>query len=130
VFINKALFLDAMVLILCLVIRAQNVPSIKKNPFLKRKLYVTVSNHETMTKTADVKVEGQMAKWNQKLDLLYVFPLSFSLPVLWLRLPFSLVQPSSHLTISLYAKRSAHPDILVGTHEMLIPVASQSGPSC
>ena len=41
--------------------------------------------------------------------------------------PFSLVQPSSHLTLCLYAKRSARPDILIGTHEMQIPLASQSG---
>jgi hypothetical protein len=53
--------------------------------------------------------------------------LSSFLPILWLNLPFSLVQPSSHLTICLYAKRSAHPDILIGSHEMLIPLASQSG---
>ena len=48
-------------------------------------------------------------------------------PILWLNVPFSLVQPSSHLTLNLYAKRSAHPDILIGTHEMAIPQASQSG---
>ena len=39
--------------------------------------------------------------------------------------PSSLVQLPSHLTICLYAKRSAHPDILIGTHEMPIPLASQ-----
>jgi hypothetical protein len=50
---------------------------------------------------------------------------SFS-PILWLKLPFSLVQTSSRLTLRLYAKRSAHPDILLGTHEMPIPLASQS----
>ena len=43
------------------------------------------------------------------------------------KVPFSLVQPSSSLTLRLYAKRSTHPDILVGTHEMRIPLASQSG---
>jgi hypothetical protein len=42
----------------------------------------------------------------------------------------SLVQPSSRLTLRLYAKRSAHPDILIGTHEMPIPLASQSGSFC
>ena len=41
--------------------------------------------------------------------------------------PFSLVQPSSHFTFRLYAKRSAHPNILIGTHEMPMPLASQSG---
>jgi hypothetical protein len=55
-------------LIFCLVLRANNVPSIKKYPFLKRKLLVTVSNPETTAKTADVRVEGQMANWNQNLD--------------------------------------------------------------
>jgi len=51
-----------------------------------------------------------------------------SLPlILWLKLLFSLVQPSSPLTLRLYAKRAAHPDILIGTHEMAIPLASQSG---
>ena len=39
----------------------------------------------------------------------------------------SLVQPSSHLTLGLYAKRSTHPDILIGTHEMPVPLATQSG---
>jgi len=56
-------------LIVCLVLRADNVPIIKKYRFLKkRKLFVTVSNHETMAKTADVRAEGPMARWNQNLD--------------------------------------------------------------
>jgi hypothetical protein len=33
-------------------------------------LFVTVSNAETTAKTADVRVEAQMAKWNQNLDAL------------------------------------------------------------
>src|SRR6267154_2938248 len=49
---------------------------------------------------------------------------------LWLKVPFSLVRHSSHLTLCLYAKRSAHPDILIGTHEMPIPLTSQSGSFC
>jgi hypothetical protein len=61
-------------LIFCLVLRAVNVPNIKKYHFLKRKLFVTVSNDSnpetTVAKTADVRVEGQMAKWNQSMDLL------------------------------------------------------------
>ena len=48
-------------------------------------------------------------------------------PILWLKVPSSPVQPSSHLALCLYAKRSAHPDILIGTHEMRIPLTSQSG---
>jgi len=67
--------------------------------FFKRKLFVTVSNPETKAETADVQVQRQMAKWNQNLDAF-------------------LVQPSSHLTLCLYAKQFAHPDILIGTHEM------------
>jgi len=68
---NKSLFLDASVVFnICLVVRADNVPCVKKNPFLKRKVFVTVSNLETTAKTADVRVEGQMAKWNQNLDAL------------------------------------------------------------
>ena len=130
-FINKSLSysLDATIfLIFRLVVRARNVPNIKKNSFFKRKLFVTVSNIKTTAKTAEVRVEGQMAKWNQKLDALYIFPLS--LQFLWLKFSFSLVQPSSQLTICLYAKRSTHPDILIGSHEMPIPVASQSGSFC
>ena len=75
-FINKSLFLDARwLLISCLVVRACDVPTIKKNIFTKRKLFVTVSNLETTVNTALVRVEGKVAKWNQKLDPLYVFPL-------------------------------------------------------
>jgi hypothetical protein len=77
VLINKSQFLDPRwFLIFCLVLRADNVPSIKKYYLRKRKLFVTVSNPESTAKTADVRVEGQMAKWNQNLDVLYVFPLS------------------------------------------------------
>jgi hypothetical protein len=47
-----------------------------KYPLLKRKLFVTVSNAGTTVNTADVRAEGQMAKWNQKLDALWVFHLS------------------------------------------------------
>jgi hypothetical protein len=62
------------ILIFCLVLRAVNVPSIKKCSFFKRKHYVTVSNADTTAKTADVRVGKQMAQWNQNLDPLYVFP--------------------------------------------------------
>ena len=53
-----------------LVLRADNFPSIKKYPLLKRRLFVAVSDSETTAKTADVRVEGRMAKWNQSLDAL------------------------------------------------------------
>ena len=71
--------LDASIIfIFCLVLRADNVPGIKKYPFLKRKLFVSVSNDsdKTTAKTAEASVQGQMAKWNEVLDPLYVFPLS------------------------------------------------------
>jgi hypothetical protein len=55
-------------LIFCSVLRAVNVPNIKKYGFLKRKLLVTVSNPGTTAKTTNIRVEGQMAKWNQNLD--------------------------------------------------------------
>jgi|SRR6267154_2214841 len=69
-----------MVLIFCLVLRAVNVPNIKKYTLLNRNLFVTVSNAETTAKTADVRVEGHMAKWNQNLDVLWVvhFPSNFT----------------------------------------------------
>jgi hypothetical protein len=68
--INPDSLMPRWFLIFCLVLRAVNVPSIKKYPLIKRKLFVTVSNPETTAnlKTADVRVEGQMAKWNQNLD--------------------------------------------------------------
>jgi hypothetical protein len=55
-------------LIFSLALRAVNVPSIKKYRFLKRKLFVTVSNPEATAKTADVPVKRQMANWNRNLD--------------------------------------------------------------
>ena len=76
-FINNPCSLDPTIVFnLPLVVRAHNVPSIKKNLIFKRKVFVSVSNPETTMKTADVDVKGQMAKWNQKLEALYVFPLS------------------------------------------------------
>jgi hypothetical protein len=67
--LNPNSLMSRQFLIGFLVLRADNVPSIKKFLFLKkRKLFVTVSNPETMAKTADVWVEGQMANWNQILD--------------------------------------------------------------
>jgi hypothetical protein len=49
-------------------------------------------------------------------------------PILCLKVLFSLVQPSSHLTLRRYAKRgSENPNILIGTHEMPMALASQNG---
>jgi len=52
------------------VLRADNVPSIKKYGFLKRKLFVTASNRETTAKTANVRVEGTTVTWNENLGAL------------------------------------------------------------
>ncbi len=46
-----------------------------------------------------------------------------------LKVQFSSTQRSSHLTLCLYEKRLAHLDVVIGTLEIPIPVASQSGPS-
>jgi hypothetical protein len=75
-------FVEALLLLVTFLLSANssekysNVPNIKKYSLLKRKLFATVSNDETTTKTADVRVEGQMAKWNQNLHPLSVFYLS------------------------------------------------------
>jgi hypothetical protein len=110
--------------------RADNVPSLTKYIFFKRKVFVTISNWtnpETAAKTADVRLEGQMAKSKSNQNL-YVLKLSsLFLQTLCLKLPFSLVQPSSHLTIGLYAKRSAHSNILIGINEMEITLSPQRG---
>ena len=63
--------------IFCLVQRAVNVPYTNKYFFLKRNVFVTLSNPETTAKTAEVPVKEQMANWNQNMDELYDFPLSF-----------------------------------------------------
>ena len=44
-----------------------------------------------------------------------------------LRILYSSVQPSSRLILRLYAKRFAHSDKLIGTHEIAMPVESQTG---
>ncbi|KAF8273291.1 hypothetical protein EI94DRAFT_1298397 [Lactarius quietus] len=89
------------------VLRADNVPKIAKRFRLKNQFFVTVSNQATTMKTASVSIKEQTAQWNQKFDAFFV-------------------QPSSRLVFCLYAKRLAHPDKLIGTHEIPIPVESQS----
>jgi hypothetical protein len=42
----------------------------QRDSYRMSELFVTVSNAETTAKTADVRVEAQMAKWNQNLDAL------------------------------------------------------------
>jgi hypothetical protein len=68
--INLSSLMPRQFLMFRLVLRADHIPSIKKYYFLKRKLFVTVSNPETTAKTSDVRVQGQMANWNQNLDSL------------------------------------------------------------
>jgi hypothetical protein len=47
-------------------------------------------------------------------------------PLFRLRIPFSIIQPSSRLVVRLYAERFARRKTLIGTHE-IIPVESQTG---
>ena len=56
--------------VLIIVIRAENVPTVKKYGLFKRDLFVTVSDQETTEKTANVRIEGKTAKWNQSLNAL------------------------------------------------------------
>ncbi len=53
-----------------LVLRARNVPRIKKQFGLKRRFFVTVINHATMKKTESVQIDGQTVHWNQTLGAL------------------------------------------------------------
>ncbi|KAH9041453.1 hypothetical protein EDB84DRAFT_959876 [Lactarius hengduanensis] len=96
------------------VIRARNIPHIKTTFGRKREFFVTIAygattkkteKHEKRTKS--VRIDGRTAVWDQRLDTFFV-------------------QPSSHLNLCLYAKRLTKSDILVGTHEMVIPNESES----
>ena len=122
-----------MVLIFFLVLRAVNVSSIKKYFFLKRKLFVTLSNPETTAKTADVAVERHTANWNQSLDPLQVLPLSLQFYGISKGSVLGSIQSCTTVFtahISSLCEAVAHPDTLLGTHEMRIPLASQSGSFC
>ena len=55
--------------------------------------------------------------------------LSFHNLISRLKVLFSFAQRSSHLILCLYQKRLTHRDVVIGTLEMPVPVASQSGPS-
>src|SRR6266702_1832486 len=46
-----------------------------------------------------------------------------------LKVLFSFVQPSSHIILCLYAKRLTQRDLLIGTHEIMTPVESESSSS-
>lgn len=90
------------------VLRVYNLPHIKRWLRMKRRFFVTVTDQKTTIKSASVKIDGETAAWNLKLD-------AFS------------VQPSSSLKLHLYAKRFLHRDILVGTHEIpLEPTSDRS----
>ncbi|KAH8979003.1 hypothetical protein EDB92DRAFT_445415 [Lactarius akahatsu] len=97
------------------VIRARNIPHIKTTFGRKRELFVTIAygattkktKKQTEKRTKTVHIDGQTAVWDQRLD------------------PF-FVQPSSQLTLCLYAKRLTQRDILIGIHQMVIPNESES----
>jgi len=53
-----------------LVLRADNIPRIKKQFGLKRRFFVTVANGATVKKTESVEIDGQVVQWNQTLGAL------------------------------------------------------------
>ncbi|KAH9047040.1 hypothetical protein EDB84DRAFT_1673774, partial [Lactarius hengduanensis] len=113
------------------VLRARNVPQFKTTFGGKREYFVTITygattkktKKQTKRRTKSAQIDGQIVAWDQRLDALYdilIFDHMFRLKV-----PISLVQPSSHISLRLYAKKSITSDILIGTHEMTLPVVSQ-----
>ena len=54
------------------VLRAHDVPRIKKQFGPKRRFFVTVTNHATVKKTENVQIDGQgqVVHWNQRLGVL------------------------------------------------------------
>ncbi|KAH9025479.1 hypothetical protein EDB84DRAFT_1677898, partial [Lactarius hengduanensis] len=114
------------------VLRARNVPQFKKTFGGKREYFVTITYGTTTKKTKkqnkkrtkSVHIDGQTAVWDQRLDALY--DILFYSRVFRLKVPTSIVQPSSRLTLCLYAKRLTKSDLLIGSHEIVIPVESQS----
>ncbi|KAH8990257.1 hypothetical protein EDB92DRAFT_779548 [Lactarius akahatsu] len=89
------------------VLRAHNIPDIKRKFSRKRQFFVTVTNLVTTKKTERVQIDGETVLWNQRLSAF--FP-----------------QRSSHLIICLYEKRLIRRDVVIGTQEIPIPVVSQS----
>ncbi|KAH9032419.1 hypothetical protein EDB85DRAFT_1245516 [Lactarius pseudohatsudake] len=88
-----------------IVLRAHDLPRIKKRLGLERRFYVTVTNDTKTEKTKSVQIDGPTVRWDQTLG-------AFS------------TQRSSHLILRLYEKRRIHADVLVGTQE--IPVETQT----
>ncbi|KAH9054284.1 hypothetical protein EDB87DRAFT_1825179 [Lactarius vividus] len=88
-----------------IVLRARDLPHIKKRLGFERRFYVTVTNDTKTEKTKTVQVDGPTVRWDQTLG-------AFS------------TQRSSHLILRLYEKRRLHADVLIGTQE--IPVESQT----
>ncbi|KAH8988069.1 hypothetical protein EDB92DRAFT_2104782, partial [Lactarius akahatsu] len=96
------------------VLRARNVPQLKTTFGGKREYFVSITFAATtketkkrLTKrTKSVHIDGQTLAWDQRLDAF-------------------LAQPSSRIILRLYAKKLIKSDILIGTHEMTLPVESQ-----
>ncbi|KAH8994773.1 hypothetical protein EDB83DRAFT_2325109 [Lactarius deliciosus] len=97
------------------VLRARNVPELKTTFGGKREYFVTITYGATTKKikkqakkrTKSVHIDGQTLTWDERLDAF-------------------LAQPSSCITLHLYAKKKlTKSDILIGTHDMTLPVESQ-----
>ncbi|KAH9010513.1 hypothetical protein EDB84DRAFT_1583688 [Lactarius hengduanensis] len=86
------------------VLRADNLPKLKN--IFGLKFFVTVASQATEKKTPSVPAKRQTARWGESLGAF-------------------ILQPSTPLILSLYAKRKARQNTLIGTHEM-IPVESQT----
>ncbi|KAH9069769.1 hypothetical protein EDB83DRAFT_2551015, partial [Lactarius deliciosus] len=89
------------------VLRAHDLPSIKKRRGLKRSFYVAITHDTTTKKTKSGRIDGPTVHWDHSLGV------------------FS-TQRSSHLTLRLYEKRRFHADVVIGTQEITIPVETQT----
>ncbi|KAH9069684.1 hypothetical protein EDB83DRAFT_2550963 [Lactarius deliciosus] len=97
------------------VLRAHNVPQLRTTFGRKREYFITISYGATTKKTKkqakkrtkSVHIDGQTLTWDERLDAF-------------------LAQPSSRITLGLYAKKKlTKSDILIGAHDMTLPVESQ-----
>jgi hypothetical protein len=57
-----------------LVLKAHNLPHSERWLRMKRRFFVIVSDEETKRKSASVKMDGQVAEWNEKLAPLWDIP--------------------------------------------------------